>query len=106
HAKIRVSKTIAALRGRQGESFSRSCVWNVIGLGITWNCGRDRSGQRAARRTRTEVVGVLHYCGDPALSDRFQGELCGTIRPERGSGGRAVKKRFIRQKPARGRELA
>ena len=35
-AKVRIDKALDALgNGRDGESFSQSCVWNVVGLGAT-----------------------------------------------------------------------
>jgi hypothetical protein len=35
-AKVRIDKALDALgNGRDGESFSQSCVWNVVGLGQT-----------------------------------------------------------------------
>jgi hypothetical protein len=35
-AKVRIDKALDALgNGRDGESFSQSCVWNVVGLGST-----------------------------------------------------------------------
>jgi hypothetical protein len=35
-AKVRIDKALDALgNGRDGESYSQSCVWNVVGLGAT-----------------------------------------------------------------------
>jgi hypothetical protein len=35
-AKIRISKALNELgNGRDGESLSQSCVWNIVGLGLT-----------------------------------------------------------------------
>jgi hypothetical protein len=47
-AKIRISKALNDLgNGRDGESLSQSCVWNVVGLGATlesWTALIRRSG--------------------------------------------------------------
>lgn len=60
-AKVRIDKALDALgNGRNGESFSQSCIWNVVGLGATlegWTA-LIRAGGGGMNADRAS--GVLH----------------------------------------------
>jgi hypothetical protein len=62
-AKKRVSKALGDLgNGRDGPSFSQSCVWNVVGLGMTMEDWTQLLKQSGASMNADKASGVLHGC--------------------------------------------
>jgi hypothetical protein len=60
-AKLRVSKVLDDLgSGRDGQSFSQSCVWNVVGLGMTMEDWTQLIRQGGGNMNADKASGVLH----------------------------------------------
>jgi hypothetical protein len=62
-AKMRISKSLEALgSGREEPSFSQSCIWNVVGLGITLEDWTQLIRASGAGMNADKASGVLHGC--------------------------------------------
>jgi Domain of unknown function (DUF6456) len=62
-AKKRVAKALDDLgNGRDGPSFSQSCVWNVVGLGMTMDDWTQFLKQSGASMNADKASGILHGC--------------------------------------------
>jgi hypothetical protein len=60
-AKMRIGRAVEALgRGREGQSLSQSCIWNVIGLGMTLEQWTDFVRAAGAGMNADKASGILH----------------------------------------------
>jgi Domain of unknown function (DUF6456) len=62
-AKGRIAKALEALGpGRDGPSFSQSCIWNAVGLGMTMEDWTQLIRQNGAAMNADKAAGILHVC--------------------------------------------
>ena len=68
-AKIRVRKVLDAIGGtRDQPTFSQSCVWNVVGAGLTLNDWTRKIRDGGGAMNADKASGVLHASGWPCTT--------------------------------------